>query len=175
MSIERRQRRRKDGKQYMVWRVRWYVGGRESSRTFYNPADARAFEAKARTLKPTDALAEPDPIEAAIARGARPRETLRLICASLARQAALLDWVRLNPGVYSLSRQRDIARAVGPRPRARGSVASGLLGGSRGPPGWHGLTAERIFAELHRLLNGPARQHAERLLGAAGGSGSAQA
>ena len=38
------------------------------------------------------------------------------------------------------------------------------------PPGWHGLTAERIFAELHRLLNGPARQHAERLLGAAGGS-----
>ena len=40
------------------------------------------------------------------------------------------------------------------------------------PPGWHGLTAERIFAELHRLLNGPARQHAERLLGATGGSGT---
>jgi phenylacetic acid degradation operon negative regulatory protein len=38
------------------------------------------------------------------------------------------------------------------------------------PPGWRGLTAERIFAELHRLLNGPARQHAERLLGATGGS-----
>jgi len=36
------------------------------------------------------------------------------------------------------------------------------------PAGWHGLTAERIFAELHRLLNGPARQHAERLLGPAG-------
>lgn len=35
------------------------------------------------------------------------------------------------------------------------------------PAGWHGLTAERIFAELHRLLNGPARQHAERLLGPA--------
>lgn len=33
------------------------------------------------------------------------------------------------------------------------------------PAGWHGLTAERIFAELHRLLSGPARQHAERLLG----------
>ena len=41
------------------------------------------------------------------------------------------------------------------------------------PPGWHGLTAERIFAELHRLLNGPARQHAERLLGATGGSATA--
>ena len=40
------------------------------------------------------------------------------------------------------------------------------------PPGWRGLTAERIFAELHRLLNGPARQHAERLLGATGSSGS---
>lgn len=36
------------------------------------------------------------------------------------------------------------------------------------PTGWHGLTAERIFAELHRLLNGLARQHAERLLGATG-------
>jgi len=35
------------------------------------------------------------------------------------------------------------------------------------PAGWHGLTAERIFAELHRLLSGPARQHAERLLGPA--------
>lgn len=35
------------------------------------------------------------------------------------------------------------------------------------PADWHGLTAERIFAELHRLLNGPARQHAERLLGPA--------
>ncbi len=41
------------------------------------------------------------------------------------------------------------------------------------PPAWRGLTAERIFAELHRLLNGPASQHAERLLAAAGGSGTA--
>ncbi|MDR7083557.1 phenylacetic acid degradation operon negative regulatory protein [Arthrobacter ginsengisoli] len=41
------------------------------------------------------------------------------------------------------------------------------------PAGWHGLTAERIFAELHRLLNGPARQHAERLLAATGTSGTA--
>ncbi len=41
------------------------------------------------------------------------------------------------------------------------------------PPGWHGLTAERIFAELHRLLNGPARQHAERLLASTGSSGTA--
>jgi integrase len=58
MSIERR--RRKDGKQYMVWRVRWYAGGRERSRTFDNAADARAFEAKVRTLKRTDGLAELD-------------------------------------------------------------------------------------------------------------------
>lgn len=40
------------------------------------------------------------------------------------------------------------------------------------PSGWHGLTAERIFAELHRLLNGPARRHAERLLAATGSSGT---
>jgi integrase len=60
VSIERRQRRRKDGKQYMVWRVRWYAGGRERSRTFDNAADARAFEAKVRTLKRTDGLEELD-------------------------------------------------------------------------------------------------------------------
>jgi integrase len=60
MSIERRQRRRKDGKQYIVWRVRWYAGGRERSRTFDSAADARAFEAKVRTLKRTDGLAELD-------------------------------------------------------------------------------------------------------------------
>ncbi|MHA7223834.1 PaaX family transcriptional regulator [Arthrobacter sp. RHLT1-20] len=32
------------------------------------------------------------------------------------------------------------------------------------PAGWHGLTAESIFADLHRILSGPSRQHAERLL-----------
>ena len=41
------------------------------------------------------------------------------------------------------------------------------------PPGWHGLTAGRIFAELHRLLNGRARQHAERLLAGTGTTGAA--
>jgi integrase len=44
----------------MVWRVRWYVGGRERSRTFDRAADAQAFEAKVRTLKRADALAELD-------------------------------------------------------------------------------------------------------------------
>ncbi len=44
----------------MVWRVRWYVGERERSRTFDRAADAQAFEAKVRTLKRTDALAELD-------------------------------------------------------------------------------------------------------------------
>jgi phenylacetic acid degradation operon negative regulatory protein len=42
------------------------------------------------------------------------------------------------------------------------------------PAGWHGLTAERIFAELHRILDGPSRRHAERLLGTGGGSGAAR-
>ena len=32
------------------------------------------------------------------------------------------------------------------------------------PAGWHGLTAESIFADLHRILSGPSRQPAERLL-----------
>jgi integrase len=60
VSIERRLRRRKDGQRHAVWRVRWYVGGRERSRTFDRAADAQAFEAKVRTLKRTDALAELD-------------------------------------------------------------------------------------------------------------------
>jgi integrase len=59
--IERRQRKRRDGSAYTVWRVRWYdTTGAERSRTFDRAADARAFEAKVRTLKRGDNLAELD-------------------------------------------------------------------------------------------------------------------
>ena len=60
MSVERRQRQRKDGTRYMVWRIRWYVDGREQSRTFDRAADAKLFEAKVRALKRKDALGELD-------------------------------------------------------------------------------------------------------------------
>jgi integrase len=59
--MEKRQRRRRDGGAYTVWRVRWYdASGRERSRSFDRAADARAFDAKVRTLKRSDALAELD-------------------------------------------------------------------------------------------------------------------
>jgi integrase len=60
VSVERRDRHRKDGKRYHVWRVRWYAGGRERSRTFDRAADAQAFEAKVKALKRKDALGELD-------------------------------------------------------------------------------------------------------------------
>jgi integrase len=60
VSVERRRRHGKDGKRYNVWRVRWYAGGRERSRTFDRAADAQAFEAKVRALKRKDALGELD-------------------------------------------------------------------------------------------------------------------
>lgn len=50
--IEPRKRRRRDGREYTVYRVRFYgTDGRERSRTFDSRADARAFEAKVRLLK----------------------------------------------------------------------------------------------------------------------------
>ncbi len=58
--IERRERRRSDGSVRVVWRVRWYEGERERSRSFDRRADARAFEGKVRTLKRSDALADLD-------------------------------------------------------------------------------------------------------------------
>jgi integrase len=59
--IEKRQRQRRDGSTYAVWRVRWYdTTGAERSRTFDRAGDARAFEAKVRTLKRTDDLDELD-------------------------------------------------------------------------------------------------------------------
>jgi hypothetical protein len=58
--IEKRQRRRRDGQAYTVWRVRYYDGVTERSKTFDRAGDARAFEAKIRTLKRSGALAELD-------------------------------------------------------------------------------------------------------------------
>ena len=59
--IEKRERRRRDGSTYAVWRVRWYdETGAERSKTFDRAADAQAFEAKVRTLKRTGALADLD-------------------------------------------------------------------------------------------------------------------
>ncbi len=50
--IEKRERKRRDGKTYSVYRVRRYeAAGRERSRTFDSRADAKAFEGKVRTLK----------------------------------------------------------------------------------------------------------------------------
>ena len=61
MSPQRRQCRAKDGRTYSVWRVRWYDGsGVERNRTFGRAADVRAFEAKVRTLKRSEGLAELD-------------------------------------------------------------------------------------------------------------------
>ncbi|MEA2217955.1 MAG: hypothetical protein QOJ35_581 [Solirubrobacteraceae bacterium] len=45
--IEKRERKRRDGKAYSVYRARWYeADGRERSRTFDSRADAKAFEAR---------------------------------------------------------------------------------------------------------------------------------
>jgi integrase len=59
--VEKRERRRRDGSSYSVWRVRWYdETSAERSKTFDRAADAKAFEAKIRTLKRTGALADID-------------------------------------------------------------------------------------------------------------------
>ena len=50
--IQRRERRRRDGTTYVVWRVRWHeADGAERNRTFDRHADAVAFEAKVRLAK----------------------------------------------------------------------------------------------------------------------------
>ena len=50
--IERRERRRRDGTVYAVWRARWRdETGAERSKTFDRAADARAWEAKVRMMK----------------------------------------------------------------------------------------------------------------------------
>jgi integrase len=59
--IERRERRRRDGTVYAVWRARWRdETGTERSKTFDRAADARAWEAKIRMMKRGGALAELD-------------------------------------------------------------------------------------------------------------------
>src|SRR3954449_7009933 len=59
--IERRERRRRDGTVYAVWRTRWRdEAGIERSITFDRAADARAWEAKIRMMKRRGALAELD-------------------------------------------------------------------------------------------------------------------
>ncbi len=59
--IDRRERRRRDGTTYAVWRVRWRdESGAERSKTFDRVGDARAYEAKLRLLKRTGALADID-------------------------------------------------------------------------------------------------------------------
>ena len=55
--IQKRQRRRRDGSTYSVFRVRWYErDGRERSRTFDTMGDARAFEGRVRALKRAESL-----------------------------------------------------------------------------------------------------------------------
>ena len=73
--IEKRQRRRRDGQTYTVWRVRYYDGVSERSKTFDRAGDARAFEAKIRTLKRSGALAELDAGQAQA--GTAPRRRSR--------------------------------------------------------------------------------------------------
>src|SRR3954466_4065153 len=59
--VERRERRRRDGTVYCVWRARWRdEQGVERSKTFDRAADARVWEAKIRTMKRSGALAELD-------------------------------------------------------------------------------------------------------------------
>jgi hypothetical protein len=59
--VERRERRRRDGTVYAVWRARWRdEHGVERSKTFDRAADARAWEAKIRMMKRSGALAELD-------------------------------------------------------------------------------------------------------------------
>src|SRR3954454_13546311 len=59
--VEKRERRRRDGSTYAVWRVGWYdETSAERSKTFDRATDAKAFEAKIQTLKRTGALADTD-------------------------------------------------------------------------------------------------------------------
>src|SRR4051795_12327764 len=59
--VERRERRRRDGTVYPVWRARGRdEQGVERRKTFDRAADARVWEAKIRTMKRSGALAELD-------------------------------------------------------------------------------------------------------------------
>ena len=59
--IQRRERRKRDGTEYVVWRVRWHEpDGAERSRTFDRRADAVAYEATVRLAKRAGDLAPLD-------------------------------------------------------------------------------------------------------------------
>src|SRR3954454_18968120 len=59
--IQKRERQRRNGTTYAVWRVRWRDDtGAERSKTFDRVADARAFEGKVRTMKRSGVLADLD-------------------------------------------------------------------------------------------------------------------
>jgi len=59
--IQRRERRRRDGTTYTVWRVRWHdAAGQERNRTFDRHDDAETFEAKIRLAKRAGDLAPLD-------------------------------------------------------------------------------------------------------------------
>jgi len=71
--IQKRERTRRDGTTYSVWRVRWRdETGRERSKTFDRAADARAFEGKVRTMKRSGVLADLD--ACTVTRGASVEE-----------------------------------------------------------------------------------------------------
>src|SRR3954449_7505087 len=59
--IQKRERQRRDGTTYAVWRARWRdETGVERSKTFNRLADARDFEGKVRTMKRSGVLADLD-------------------------------------------------------------------------------------------------------------------
>ena len=61
MAIERRHRRRKNGEEYVVWRVRWTTEtGVKRAATFDTERDAKDFEARLRLLRRSNDLASLD-------------------------------------------------------------------------------------------------------------------
>jgi integrase len=61
MAIERRQRRRRSGEEYVVWRVRWTTeAGVKRASTFDAERDAKDFEARLRLLRRSNDLASLD-------------------------------------------------------------------------------------------------------------------
>ena len=61
MAIERRQRRRRSGETYFVWRVRWTnEAGVKRASTFDSERDALDFEARLRLLRRSNELASLD-------------------------------------------------------------------------------------------------------------------
>src|ERR671926_452884 len=61
MAIERRERHRRNGEPYVVWRVRWTnEAGSKRSATFDTERDAKDFEARLRLLRRSNDLATLD-------------------------------------------------------------------------------------------------------------------